>query len=96
MDKEQFETLLDKLDKITRLLAIETVKGQEREQDKIDVLDSLGFRPGEIAKMLNKTPENVSVVLGNIRKKKAPAVTKIVQQPTSSPTVVPSPPPNQP
>jgi hypothetical protein len=43
-----------------------------REQDKIEALDRLDFKPSEIAKMLNKSPENVSVVLGIIRKKKAP------------------------
>ena len=72
MDEKQFPIIVDKLDKILKLLASEHVKGMPREQDKIEALDSLDFRPGEIAKMLGKTPENVSVVLGNIRKKKQP------------------------
>jgi hypothetical protein len=59
-----------KLDKILKLLAIDAVKGCSAEQEKIELLDSLGFRPVEIAKFLNKSQENVNVQLGLIRKKK--------------------------
>jgi len=61
-----------KLDKVLKLLAIDAVKDFEKEQQKIELLDSIGFKPSEIAKFLNKSPENVSVVLANIRKKKEP------------------------
>ncbi len=74
MSKPQTNDLLEeiseKLDKVLKLLAIDAVKGFEKEQQKIELLDSIGFKPSEIAKMLNKSPENVSVVLGSIRKKK--------------------------
>lgn len=74
MSKPQTNDLLEeiseKLDKVLKLLAIDAVKGYEKEQQKIEILDSIGFKPSEIAKMLNKSPENVSVVLGSIRKKK--------------------------
>jgi hypothetical protein len=66
------EEISGKLDKVLKLLAIDAVKGFEKEQQKIELLDSIGFKPSEIAKMLNKSPENVSVVLGSIRKKKEP------------------------
>lgn len=59
-----------KLDKILKLLSIDAVRGCSTEQEKIELLDSLGFRPVEIAKFLNKSPDNVSVQLGIIRKKK--------------------------
>ena len=72
MEEKQFAAIIDRLDKILKLLARQAVQGMTREQDKIEALDSLDFRPGEIAKMLNKSPENVSVVLGIIRKKKQP------------------------
>jgi DNA-directed RNA polymerase specialized sigma24 family protein len=72
MDPKQFDTLTDKLDKITRLLALLYLKDTEKEQAKVELLDGLGFRPVEIARMLNKSPENVGVVLSNIRKKKSP------------------------
>ncbi len=88
MDKKQFAVVVDKLDKMLKLLARQAVGGMAREQDKIEVLDSLDFRPSEIAKMLNKSPENVSVVLSSIRKKKVPSPVKTVEQ---SATEQPSP-----
>jgi hypothetical protein len=78
MSKQQTQTndlLIDisnKLDKVLKLLAIDAVKDFEKEQQKIELLDSIGFKPSEIARFLNKSPENVSVVLGAMRKKKEP------------------------
>lgn len=60
----------EKLDKILKLLAIDAVKAIEKEQGKIALLDSLGFRPIEIAKFLNKTDDNVNRQLNELRKKK--------------------------
>jgi len=72
----QTEDLLNeissKLDKILRLLTIDIVKGIEKEQDKTELLDSLGFRPVEIPKLLNKSQDNINVQLSKIRKKKEP------------------------
>jgi len=59
-----------KLDKVLGLLALDVVKKYGKEQEKIELLDSLGFRPAEIAKFLNKSPDNVSVQLNIIRKKR--------------------------
>jgi DNA-directed RNA polymerase specialized sigma24 family protein len=87
MDSKQFDTLTDKLDKITRLLALLYLKDVEKEQAKVELLDGLGFRPIEIAKLLNKSPENVSVVLSNIRKKKASSPSNTVALPASSATI---------
>jgi len=72
MDAEQFKTVVDKLDKITRLLAVQTVKGMENEQDKVELLDSMGFRPFEIDKLLNKSSGYASAALSNIKKKQKP------------------------
>ena len=63
-----------KMDKLLRLSALEAVKGIPAEQGKIELLNSLGFRPAEIAELLNKTPDNVSVQLNVIRKKKEKSV----------------------
>jgi len=60
----------EKLDKMLRLLAVDAAKGIKTEQEKIELLDSLGFRPIEIAKLLNKSPDNVNVQLNIIRKKR--------------------------
>lgn len=71
MSEEKLAEISDKLDKLIRLQAINVVKDEQSEQGKVAILDSLGFRPFEIAKMLGKTQENVNVVLSNIRKKKS-------------------------
>src|SRR2546427_13127319 len=80
--------ILDKLEKIEKLQAMQAVRGTEKEQDKVELLDTGGFRPVDIARLLNKSPENVSVVLSNIRKKKS-ATVKITQQPSSPAAVQP-------
>jgi hypothetical protein len=72
-----------KLDKMVKLMALDAVRSIEREQDKISLLDSLGFRPVEIAGFLNKTQENVNVQLGQIRKKKEPRIS----QPNANPQI---------
>lgn len=66
----------DKMDKLLRLQALELVKEIPGEQGKIELLDSLGFRPVDIAKLLNKTPENINVVLSSLRKKKGEKKTR--------------------
>ncbi len=87
------QAMLEKLDKIEKLQALEAVKGKEREQDKIELLDSLGYRPVDIARLLGKTPENVSVVLGNIRKRKGSL--SVPQQPIATHASVGAPPTTQ-
>jgi len=74
MSMSQTDKLLreisSKLDKVLRLLALDVVKGYEKELEKIEILDSLGFRPVEIARLLNKTQNNVNRRLAGIRKKR--------------------------
>jgi len=74
LDEKQFSSIVDRLDKILRLLAIETVKGKEKEQDKIDLLDSLGFKSTEIDRLLGKSPGYSSVVIAQLKRKKQPKV----------------------
>ena len=50
------------LDRITRLLALLTVKGEDQPQ-KVLTLAAAGFSASEIAQMLNLRPNNVSVLL---------------------------------
>lgn len=72
MDEKQYNGLMDKLDKILRLEAIQVVKGLSREQDKIELLDSVGFKPIEIDRMLGKSVGYSSVALYQMKKKKQP------------------------
>ncbi len=74
MDPEQFKTFVDKLDKLSRLMAVQAVKGLEEEQAKVELLDSIGFRPSEIDKLLNKSPGYASAALANIKKKQQKAI----------------------
>jgi len=67
---ELLNEISGKLDKILRLITIDVTKGIQKVQDKIELLDSLGFRPYEIARFLNKSQDNINVQLGNIRKKR--------------------------
>jgi hypothetical protein len=83
---ELLREISGKLDKLIRLEALAVVRNESSEQDKIGLLDSLGFRPIEIAKMLNKTPENVGMVLTKLRRKAKPK-----GEPSTSPLDQPQP-----
>ena len=85
MSEQKLAEISDELDKLIRLQAINVVKDIDSEQGEIALLDSLGFRPVEIGKMLNKSPENVSVVPGNLRKKKSSESQMAAEQPASQP-----------
>jgi hypothetical protein len=58
-----------KLDRIINLLALDTVKGLEPE-DQISRLSDMKFQPIEIAPIVGKTSNAVRVALHHIRKKK--------------------------
>ncbi len=90
MDPKQYETFIDKLDKLTRLMAVQTVRGLEEEQAKVELLDSIGFRPFEIEKLLNKTPGYASAALANIKKRHQKTAR---QSSTSQPLTPPQSPP---
>ncbi|MCW4004570.1 MAG: hypothetical protein NWE95_11735 [Candidatus Bathyarchaeota archaeon] len=70
------EEISGKLDKIAKLLAASTIKDYGTEQEKIELLDSMGFTSTEIAKLLNKSIQNVCVQLNLISKKKEKAEKK--------------------
>ncbi len=72
MDEKQFTAVVERLDKILKLMAMEAVKGLPKEQDKIERLDSFDFKSSEIDKLLGKSPGYSSVVLSQLKKKKQP------------------------
>ncbi len=67
---ELLREISGKLDRITKLLTCDVIKEYGTEQDKIELLDSMGFKSTEIAKLLNKSIQNVCVQLNLISKKK--------------------------
>jgi hypothetical protein len=73
-----------KLDRMTKLLAASTIKGYGTEQEKIELLDSMGFTSTEIARLLNKSIQNVCVQLNLISKKKQKKDTKLETVETTS------------
>ena len=68
MDDKQFKEIIERLDKLTRIVAISNTRGLTS-TDRIILLSQAGFRPTEIADMLNTTPNVVSVTLSLRRKK---------------------------
>lgn len=58
-----------KLDKIIKLLVLGAIKESQKEKEKIELLDSMGFTSSEIGKILNKSTENVCTVLKSLKDK---------------------------
>ena len=68
VNRPETETLEKKLDILIKLFAMEAVRGREfREQ--VRILDQVGLQPKEIAELLNKSPNNISVTLSYLKKK---------------------------
>ena len=67
MDSTQFNILDKKMDVLIGLLAQSVLKDQIL-QDQVKLLDSLGMRPKDIAKILGKTEVNINTNLLRIRK----------------------------
>lgn len=85
MDSEQFEAIRSRLDAIIRLQALNATQGKTL-REQVSVLSSCGFQPKEIADILGKTPNHVSVILHELRKsKKSPDDTEGAG-PTSEPS----------
>lgn len=68
LNDEQFNQLMQKLDFITTLLSRNIVKDMKYE-DQLLTLASCGLQPNEIAKILGKKPNTISVALYEARKK---------------------------
>lgn len=69
MDERQFKEVINKMDLIVRLLALNIVKDLKVQKDKIMTLSSFGFGPSEIARLLGTTPNTVNVALSEVRKR---------------------------
>jgi hypothetical protein len=65
---EAASPLATAVQRLSNLLALVVVKGEKDETEKVRVLSAAGFPVGEIAALLNKTPNAVSVALYQSRK----------------------------
>ena len=61
------ELVVEKLDRVLRLLAVIAVKGMSQ-TDQIAILDRVGFAPKEIAEIVGTTSNTVRVGLVGIRR----------------------------
>lgn len=68
MSEDILKAIHSKLDTMTKLLALNAVKGRPF-GEQIELLDNAGMSPSEIASILGKKPNNVRVQLHYMRKK---------------------------
>jgi DNA-directed RNA polymerase specialized sigma24 family protein len=67
MPDVEFRRVMEKLDKVIRLLAISLIAGRKR-RDQMILLSKAGFKPKEIADVIGTTPNTVNVELSRLRK----------------------------
>jgi len=76
MDDVQFKETINKLNIITRLLALNLVKDMKTQNEKILSLSSYGFTPTSIAEMLGTSSNTVNVALSRSRSKEKKQLVK--------------------
>ena len=69
MEQEQFEDIVKKLDLIAKLISLSLVKDEKTLTDKVKILNASGFKPKEIATLLDKKPNHIRQILHQLRKK---------------------------
>lgn len=64
------ETLVEKLDVLIRLFALQLARNEKTLADRAVLLNRAGLGPTEIARVCNSTPKSVSVRLARARRRK--------------------------
>lgn len=67
MNNEQFEKLIGKIDVLIKLTALSILKDKSI-KDKVKILYGLGLKPIEIARVIDRSKNQVYVTLYEIRK----------------------------
>lgn len=67
MEKKQFEEIIRRLDLIAKLISLSLAKGEKILKEKVKVLDASGFKPKEIATLLDKRPNHIHQILHKMR-----------------------------
>jgi hypothetical protein len=67
MEDQQFKVIQNRLDNIIKVLALLALKDVKQEKEKIRLLDSIDFKPIEIARALNKKPKTVRGELSRMK-----------------------------
>ncbi|BDQ31300.1 hypothetical protein NZNM25_03010 [Nitrosopumilus zosterae] len=68
MNDKALESIDNRLKIISKLLALDVVKGRQF-QEQVKILHEMGMQPSEIADCLGKTANNVRVAVHGIKKK---------------------------
>ena len=68
MAEKIFESIDNRLKIISKLLALDVVKGRQF-NEQVKILHEIGMKPTEIADCLGKTANNVRVAIHGIKKK---------------------------
>jgi len=69
MTEKIFESIDNRLKIISKLLALDVIKGRQF-QEQVKILYELGMQPYEIADCLGKTANHVRVAIHALKKKK--------------------------
>ena len=69
MSNSQEQQIVQELKRISRLLALTLIREQTNQTEQVRMLDSYGFKPVEIADLLNTTKNTVYATLSYLRKK---------------------------
>jgi len=81
VEQSQFEeTLLNKLDTISKLLSLIILKDEQTVEEKVDLLHTSGFKRKEIADILDKKLNNIDQVLHKIKVKQQKKEKETVKQ----------------
>lgn len=67
MNDDQFEKLIERIDVLIKLTALNVLKDKSP-KEKVKTLSGLGLRPFEIARVIEKSLNYVNVALHRIRK----------------------------
>ena len=69
MNESREKEILQELQRISKLLALTITRELKQQQEKVELLSGVGFRPVEIANITGIEANQVSAVLSNIKKK---------------------------
>ena len=72
MEEKNESKIIEKLDLLVKLTAIDVLKDKKTLKEKVELLDNLNLGPTEIAKILGTNKNNVSVMLNYLKKKRQP------------------------
>lgn len=71
MKAEQFEKIMNKIDVLIKLSALNVLKDMPV-KEKVKTLDGLGLKPIQIARVIDRSRNQVYVTLHDIRKEEKP------------------------